>query len=240
METRKHSRVILLSGAGSGIGRATALLLDKNGFSLSLTSRNQQKLDALQSELTGDHLYVAADVRNESEVAHWMNQTVEKWGKMDALVTNAGLGYFDPVEEGKLAEWHTMVDVNIKGLLNCIYHALPHLKKSEGAQLIQLGSVASHQVFPNSGVYCATKHAVLAISQSIHLEMAKDIRVTTISPGAVATPFIEQSTNDGLVNEMRDYFAAGLKPEDVANQILHALEQPEDVTLSEIIVRPKR
>jgi len=158
---------------------------------------------------------------------------------VDVLVNNAGLGFFDPLDQGELEQWHTMVDVNIKGVLNCLHAALPSLKRL-GGHIVNIGSVASHQVFPNSGVYCATKHALLAISESIKIELMDQVRVTTISPGPVNTDFINKTTNEELQENMREYFATALRPEDVAREIIHAIETPVSVALNEIIIRPTR
>jgi NADP-dependent 3-hydroxy acid dehydrogenase YdfG len=160
-------------------------------------------------------------------------------GGIDVLLNNAGLGIFDPLENARLEDWHTMIDVNIKGVLNVLHATLPHLIESNG-HLINLGSLASHYVFPNSGIYCATKHAVFAISESVRTELAKKIRVTTISPGSVNTPFVEQTKNNELLNQLRPSFAAGMPVEWVAQQILNAIEVPEGVNVSEIIMRPFR
>jgi NADP-dependent 3-hydroxy acid dehydrogenase YdfG len=130
-----------------------------------------------------------------------------------------------------------MVDVNIKGVLNVLHTCLPHLVASTG-HVINLGSLASHFVFPNSGVYSATKHAVFAISESIRTELAKKVRVTTISPGSVNTPFVEQTKNEALLEQFRPSFAAGMPVEWVAQQIMNAIEVPKGVNVSEIIMRP--
>ena len=162
---------------------------------------------------------------------------VQQMGGIDVLLNNAGLGIFDLLENAKLEDWHTMIDVNIKGFLNVLHTCLPHLVASTG-HVLNLGSLASHYVFPNSGVYCATKHAVFAMSESIRTELAKKVRVTTISPGAVNTPFIEQTKNEALLSHFRPSFAAGMPVEWVAQQIMNAIEVPEGVNVSEIIMRP--
>ena len=125
-------------------------------------------------------------------------------------------------------------------MVNCLHFALPLLKKSLDGQIINVASVAAHQVFPNSGVYCATKHAVGAISKSLHLEMGTQLKITTISPGAVDTAFVDNTTNENMIGDLKKYFAEGLTPEVIAEQIVHCIEQPPNVTISEIIVRPKR
>jgi NADP-dependent 3-hydroxy acid dehydrogenase YdfG len=231
-------RKILITGATSGIGRATAELAAKNGHTLFLSGRNETSLSELSSELNAAGFF-AADVVQTAEVSQLVEEAKKTMGGIDVLLNNAGLGIFDPLENARLEDWHTMIDVNIKGVLNVLHATLPHLIESNG-HLINLGSLASHYVFPNSGIYCATKHAVFAISESVRTELAKKIRVTTISPGSVNTPFVEQTKNNELLNQLRPSFAAGMPVEWVAQQILNAIEVPEGVNVSEIIMRPFR
>ncbi|MFN4884765.1 MAG: SDR family oxidoreductase [Bacteroidota bacterium] len=231
-------RKILITGATSGIGKATAELAAKNGHDLFLSGRNQSALSELSKELHAVG-YFAADVVQAEEVSQLVEEAKKHMGGIDVLLNNAGLGIFDPLENANLADWHTMIDVNIKGVLNVLHATLPHLIESKG-HLINLGSLASHYVFPNSGIYCATKHAVFAISESVRTELAKKIRVTTISPGSVNTPFVEQTKNSDLLDQLRPSFAAGMPVEWVAQQILNAIEVPEGVNVSEIIMRPFR
>lgn len=231
-------RKILITGATSGIGKATAELAAKNGHDLFLSGRNQSALSELSKELHAVG-YFAADVVQAEEISQLVEEAKKHMGGIDVLLNNAGLGIFDPLENANLEDWHTMIDVNIKGVLNVLHATLPHLIESKG-HLINLGSLASHYVFPNSGIYCATKHAVFAISESVRTELAKKIRVTTISPGSVNTPFVEQTKNNDLLDQLRPSFAAGMPVEWVAQQILNAIEVPEGVNVSEIIMRPFR
>ncbi|MBM3448566.1 MAG: SDR family oxidoreductase [Bacteroidetes bacterium] len=231
-------RKILITGATSGIGKATAVLAAKNGHKLFLSGRNQSALSELCKELHAVG-YFAADVVQAEEVSQLVEEAKKDMDGIDVLLNNAGLGIFDPLENANLADWHTMIDVNIKGVLNVLHATLPHLIESKG-HLINLGSLASHYVFPNSGIYCATKHAVFAISESVRTELAKKIRVTTISPGSVNTPFVEQTKNNDLLDQLRPSFAAGMPVEWVAQQIVNAIEVPEGVNVSEIIMRPFR
>jgi NADP-dependent 3-hydroxy acid dehydrogenase YdfG len=228
---------ILITGASSGIGAASARMLHAKGYKLGLMARSTDKLNALAAEL-GERCHVlTCDVTRYEEVQSSVQRFVDTFGQIDVLINNAGLGYFDTLVGGKIEEWHTMVDVNIKGVLNVLHTCLPHLVASTG-HIINLGSLASHFVFPNSGVYSATKHAVFAISESIRTELAKKVRVTTISPGAVNTPFVEQTKNEALLAQFRPSFAAGMPVEWVAQQIINAIEVPDGVNVSEIIMRP--
>tara|TARA_B110000495_G_C22934512_1_gene546428 strand:- start:273 stop:986 length:714 start_codon:yes stop_codon:yes gene_type:complete len=236
----KSKKIIALTGASSGIGKATALALSNSPHMLVLLSRNEKKLNEIAKSLDCPVLVIPADVTNIEEMEKAFVSIEEKFGGLDILINNAGVGMFDPIDNAKLNEWHTMIDVNIKGVVNCLHFALPLLKKSLDGQIINVASVAAHQVFPNSGVYCATKHAVGAISKSLHLEMGKQLKITTISPGAVDTAFVDNTTNENMIGDLKKYFAEGLTPEVIAEQIVHCIEQPPNVTISEIIVRPKR
>lgn len=233
-------KIIVLTGASSGIGEATARALSDSPHVLIMLARNEEKMKALAAEIDCISLVIKTDVTNVEEVNNAIAIIVEKFGGIDVLINNAGLGYFDPIDEGKLDEWHTMIDVNLKGLLNITHCCIPHLKASKNGHVINVTSVAAHQVFPNSAVYSATKHAVLAISKGLHQELQKDLKVTSISPGAVNTPFVEKTTNTEMIDDLRTYFAKGMQPTTIAQQIIYALEQPKEVSISEIIVRPGR
>jgi NADP-dependent 3-hydroxy acid dehydrogenase YdfG len=234
IEFEKMKRIII-TGASSGIGLATANLLLQEGHQVGLISRSGVK-GADESE---NLMHITCDVRDYDQVAAAGRAFIERFGGVDVLVNNAGLGYFDTVFNGKIEEWHNMFDTNVKGLLNCLHVFLPELVKSTG-HIVNIGSVASHQVFPNSGVYCATKHAVWAISEAIRLELPDKVRVTTISPGSVNTPFISSTSNEEMLNQYKDYFAAGLSADVVAQQIMHAVNTPQGAVITEIIIRPNR
>lgn len=230
---------IVITGASSGIGEASARILAAKGHQLCLVARNTAKLEKLRAELGERIVICPADVKEYDEILKVNSFLKSHWKQVDVLVNNAGLGYFDKVADGKIEEWHNMFDTNVKGLLNCLHVFLPDLIASHG-QVINVGSVASHHVFVNTGVYCATKHAVFAISEALRLELPDKIRVTTISPGSVNTPFIDVTTNPKMLEEYKDYFAGGLSPEAVAAQIGHAIEAPENSVISEIVIRPAR
>jgi NADP-dependent 3-hydroxy acid dehydrogenase YdfG len=230
---------IVITGASSGIGMATASLLARKGYKLTLGARNLAKLEEIKANFPQLIQVKACDVRNYDEVTSFVEFALKVNGPIDALINNAGLGYFDTVIGGKIEEWHEMFDTNVKGLLNCLHVCLPHLIASTG-HVINLGSVASHNVFANSGVYCATKHAVFAISESLRLELPDKLRVTTISPGSTNTAFIDKTTNEEMLKNYKDYFAAGMSADVIAQQIHYALECPKEAVISEIIIRPNR
>ena len=228
---------VIITGGSSGIGAATAQLLIEKGHRVHLMGRNQAKLSEIKKQLGEQCSYTVGDVRNTEDCAAAYSEAKNAMGCVDVLINNAGLGIFDPLKEAKLEDWHEMVDTNIKGILNMIHLTLSELIERKG-HVINLGSVASHHVFANSGIYCATKHAVLAISESLKVEHSKHIRITTICPGAVNTPFIHATKNEDLLKEYVPNFEKGLDPLNIAAQMVHVIEAPEGVNISEIIIRP--
>lgn len=233
------SSVIFITGASSGIGKAAAEKLASQGHRLIITARRKDRLMELQKNYPDLVLPIELDVQDSAAVKAAIEAGVEHFGQLDVLVNNAGLGYFDPLVEGSIEQWDTMIDTNIKGLLYCIHAALPHLIASMG-HIVNLGSVASHNVFANSGIYCATKHAVWAISESIRTELADKVRVTTISPGSVNTEFVDQTTNKELLKNYKPYFAAGMTSELIADQIAWAVNAPKNAVITEIMIRPNK
>ena len=227
---------ILITGATSGIGKATFELAIAKGHTVFLTGRNEEILINLAKDYP-NAFYFRADITKIEDVVLMATEVENKINGIDVLINNAGIGIFDNFQDGKLEDWNTMIDVNIKGLLNVLHTFLPNLIKENG-HIINLGSVASHHIFPNSGVYCATKHAVLAISEGIRADLSKKVRITTISPGTVNTPFIDKTVNENLLKQFKPTFDIGMSPTIVAAQIINSIELPDDANISEIIIRP--
>lgn len=232
-------KTIIITGASSGIGKALARSLDPTRYNIVLAARSKEVLEDLAAELQGPTMVCVTDVTDVEACKSLVKKTADRFGSVDILVNNAGLGFMDQLVDGTLEQWHTMVDVNVKGVLNCLHPCLPHLVQAKG-HVINIGSIASHYVFPNSGVYCATKHAVFAISESIRVELMGKVKVTTISPGAVDTDFINKTTNETIHSNMKDYFANGMTSDTIAAQIVHVLDAPENTVVNEIILRPFR
>jgi NADP-dependent 3-hydroxy acid dehydrogenase YdfG len=225
---------ILITGGSSGIGAAAGRMLSERGHLVTIMGRNENTLRNIAQD---QFHFVVGDVRNVQDCIHAFAYAQEKMGGVDVLINNAGLGYFDPLLEANLDHWHEMVDTNIKGILNMLHTGLKTIVERKG-HIINVGSVASHHVFANSGIYCATKHAVLAIGESLKIEHGKNIRVTTISPGSVNTPFIHVTQNPELLKEYVPNFEKGLSAENIAAQMVHVIEAPAGVNISEIIIRP--
>ncbi len=231
---------ILLTGASSGIGAATARLLAQKGHKLFLLARQEEALAEIAGEFEQAQIqWLAADVTKTVDLDRACEAMIQSWGGIDVCIPNAGLGIFSPLKDARLADWKTMVDVNIQGVLNTLHSALPSLIENRG-HVIQIGSIAARNVFPNSGVYCATKHAVLALSEALRLEFREELAVTTINPGAVNTGFINQTNDDSLRESYRPQFEAGMDAAFIAEAIATAIESKGRGIFSEITVRPDR
>lgn len=237
IHTVKNQR-IFLTGASSGIGAAAARLLVEKGHRLFLISRDLSPIKSLRDTF-GDQQVILfeGDTTDSKVMSNAAQKMVKDWGGIDVCIPNAGVGVFSPISEALLSDWHRMVDVNIKGVLNTIHACLNSLVENKG-HVVQIGSVAARNVFPNSGVYCATKHAILALSESLRIEYRGRLAVTTINPGAVNTAFIEQTTQTELRESYRPQFENGMDPIFIAEAILMAITSEAQGVFSEITVRP--
>ena len=229
---------VLLTGASSGIGEACVKLLAAQGHRAVAVARRDEKLQELAAK-TPNHVFpFSADVTDAQAMVRAVDFAHEKFGTLDAVIPNAGIGYFAPLGDGQLSHWHEMVNVNITGVMNTIHPALPHLKASKGT-VVLIGSVAARQVFQNSGIYCMTKHAVLALAEAVRQDCRGEVAVSVVNPGAVDTAFIERTPDEALKAEYRPNFTAGLSPEMVAEQILHVLTSRGRGVISELTIRPE-
>lgn len=232
---------VFITGASSGIGAATALLLARQGHRVFGCARREDQLravaDQLPANLRSNLVTRALDVMDVEDHIRAVNACAHDFGSIDVAIPNAGLGIFENLAGAALKDWHAMVDVNVKGVLNTLHCCLPHLKNSKGL-VVNIGSVASRKVFPESGVYCATKHAVLALGEAIRQDLKSEVASTTICPGAVDTAFIEQTRNPELLDQYRPNFKKGMRPEFVAEHVLHAIESRGRGIVSDITLRP--
>lgn len=233
-------KVVVITGASSGIGEATARLLAENGANVVLGARRIEKLEKIVGEIQasgGIAEFKAVDVTNREDVKAFIHFAKDKFGRVDVIFNNAGVMPLSRVNALKVDEWDNMINVNIHGVLNGIAAGLPIMEAQGGGQFINTASIAAHLVGPTSAVYSATKYAVWAISDGLRQE-SKNIRVTLISPGVVETELGSDITDDaskGLLQELRQ---TALTPDAIAKAVLYAIAQPEDVDVNEIIVRP--
>ena len=235
------SRVVLITGASSGIGAATARHLAALGHRVVLGARRTERLVALAGELraAGGKADVAQlDVTRLESMREFVDFAVERYGHIDVLVNNAGVMPLSKLEARKIDEWNRMIDVNIRGVLHGIACALPGMQRRRSGQFINIASIGAYTVSPTAAVYCATKFAVAAITEGLRQEVGGDIRVTLVSPGVVESELAE-SISDGLARDtMRAFRKVAIKPEAIARAIAFAIDQPADVDVSEMIVRP--
>jgi len=235
-----EGKVVAITGASSGIGEATARVLAGLGMRVVIGARRTDQLERLAGEIRaagGDVRVRAVDVTQRAEVEAFVGVAEAEFGRLDVMVNNAGLMPLSPLRALKVEEWDRMVDVNIKGVLYGVAAALPVMEAQGSGQIINLSSIGGHRVTPTAAVYCATKFAVRAISDGLRQETDR-IRVTVISPG-VTTSELASTISDPIAREeMAAFRAVAISPDAVARAIAYAIEQPEDVDVSEIIVRP--
>ncbi|MFS8210874.1 SDR family oxidoreductase [Paenibacillus sp. S29] len=242
LEGRIENKVVVITGASSGIGEATALLLAERGAKVVLGARGVERLEALATRISnggGEAVYARTDVRRREDLCNLVNLACERYGKLDVLVSNAGVMPISPLEDLCVEDWEDMIDVNIKGVLYGIAAALPIFRKQGSGHFVNIASVAGHKTVPNQSVYSGTKFAVRAISEGLRQEAGDKLRVTIISPGIVQTNFTEGMTNPALRDQLaaiRDKLA--MTPDAVARAIGFAIEQPADIDVNEIVIRP--
>jgi NADP-dependent 3-hydroxy acid dehydrogenase YdfG len=235
-----EKKVVLITGASSGIGKATALLLAKKGIQVVLGARRTDRLAAIASEIqsrNGSAPYHSLDVTSLEQMQAFVNFAKEKFGRIDVMINNAGVMPLSKLEVGKLDEWNQMIDVNIRGVLHGIAAGLPLMQQQGSGQFINLSSVAGHAVYPTAAVYCATKFAVMAISEGLRQEV-NNIRVTVISPGVTESELADSISDSAARQAMQAFRQVAIPPEAIANAISFAIDQPQDVDVSELIVRP--
>lgn len=233
-----QKKVIVITGASSGIGEATARALVNAGASVMLAARRVDRLESLVKELGDQAAAHTTDVTDKQQVLDLAQATLKRFGKIDGWVNNAGLMPLSMMIEGKVDEWDQMVDVNIKGVLYGIHAALPSMLKQGFGDIVNIASVAGHTVFPAGAVYCGTKYAVRAISEGLRHELAGKVRVTIISPGAVATELADHISSKDVKGFMQPVLDIAISPTAIADAIVYALSQPRDVSVNEILIRP--
>ncbi len=233
-------KTILITGASSGIGEATARLLGASGARLMLGARRTDRLEARVGEIEaagGTAAFAALDVTDAASVEAFAQAALGRYGRIDVLVNNAGVMPLSPLAALKTDEWKRMIDVNVHGVLNGIAAVLPRFVAQGGGQFVNVASLGAHYVVPTGAVYCATKFAVWAITDGIRREH-DNIRATIISPGVVESELADTITHEATIEAMAAFRASMLKADAVARAIRYAIAQPDDVDVSEIIVRP--
>jgi NADP-dependent 3-hydroxy acid dehydrogenase YdfG len=245
MSNNIAGKVVVITGASSGLGEATARLLAAEGARVVLGARRAERIQTLADELTGGGgkaLAVPTDVTDRDQVKRLVDLAVQTYGRIDVMINNAGLMPQSLLEHLKVDEWDRMIDVNLKGVLYGIAAALPHMQRQRAGHIINVSSVAGHKVGPGSAVYSATKHAVRALSEGLRQEVKPwNIRTTVISPGAVATELPNTVTDPDVAERVNKLYAEVAIPADsFARAVVYAMSEPEDVDVNEILFRPTR
>jgi NADP-dependent 3-hydroxy acid dehydrogenase YdfG len=235
-------KVVVITGASSGIGEATARHLASLGAIVSLGARRKERLDKLVNEINaagGKALAFSTDVTKREQVEDLVNSTVEAFGKIDVIFNNAGIMPLSRIENLCYGEWESMIDVNIKGVLYGVGAAFPYFKMQKSGHFINVSSVAGHKVAPTSAVYSATKFAVAALSEGLRQEVkAYNLRTTVISPGAILTELAGHISDPEARQGMSFLDSIGISPDAIARAVAYAIDQPQDVDINEIFLRP--
>jgi NADP-dependent 3-hydroxy acid dehydrogenase YdfG len=235
-------KVVAITGASSGIGEATALLLAAGGAKIVLGARRSERLEALAARITtagGAAVWTRTDVRRREDLTALVAFARREYGRLDVLINNAGIGPLSPLDELRVEEWDQMIDINFKGVLHGIAAALPVFREQGCGHVVNTVSTAGLRVVPNQAVYAATKNAVRTLSEGLRQEAGPDLRVTMVSPGFVGTDFVDSTTSP----EVRAQLAASrdkvaIPPEAIARAIAFAIEQPAGVDVGDVVVRP--
>ncbi|MCZ0730992.1 SDR family oxidoreductase [Mycolicibacterium iranicum] len=238
-----ESKIILVTGASSGIGEAVAQRLAADGHHVVAGARREDRLDQLAAKIKdagGSIETRRLDVTDPADVTAFVDAAVAAHGRVDVVVNNAGVMPLSRLDALLVDEWNRMIDVNVRGLLHGIAAALPHFKRQGGGHFITVASIGAHEVVPTAAVYCATKYAAWAITEGLRLESDPSIRVTTVSPGVVESELADTISDPNAAAAMKDYRAEAISPDAIARGIAYAINEPADVDVNELIIRPAR
>ncbi len=242
MSNNIEGKIVVITGASSGLGEATARMLSAHGATVVLGARRVERIVALADELVrggGQALALQTDVTRSEDIQRLVDGAVEKYGRIDVMINNAGLMPSSPLERLKIADWDRMIDVNIKGVLYGIAAALPHMQQRKSGHIVNVSSVAGHKVRAGTAVYSATKHAVRVLTEGLRQEVkAYNIRTTIVSPGAVATELPDSVTEADVAAGVKAFYEIAIPADSFARAVVYALSQPDDVDINEILFRP--
>ncbi len=239
-----RDKVVIVTGASSGIGYATALALSKAGAKVAAGARRVDKLESLKNEVRengGEILIKNLDVTKKEECDSFINLVTKTWNRIDILINNAGIMPLSFFKNLKISEWEEMIDVNLKGVLFCTAAVIPYMITKKTGHIVNISSVAGRIIFPAGSVYCATKHAITAFSEGLRQELSQryNIKVTCIEPGVVSTELPNTITDKSLESFVESVKKMeSLKAEDIANAIIYSLESPHYLNINEILLRP--
>lgn len=238
-----ESKIILVTGASSGIGEAVAERLASEGHRVIAGARREDRLHELADRIgrSGGSIEVRRlDVTDRADVAAFVDAAVETHGRVDVIINNAGVMPLSRLDALLTDEWDRMIDVNVRGLLNGIAATLPHFQRQGGGHFITVASVGAHEVVPTAAVYCATKYAAWAITEGLRMEVDPSVRVTTVSPGVVESELADTISDPTAASAMQSYRADSIPPDAIARGISYAIGEQAEVDVNELIIRPAR
>lgn len=240
MSTLK-GKVVVITGASSGIGEATARLLAEKGALVVIGARRLDRLETLASAIQatgGSVVYQQLDVTELEQMKTIVTLAQSHFGQVDVIINNAGVMPLSPLEALKINEWNRMIDVNIRGVLHGIAAGLPIMKEQGFGQFVNVASIGAYEVSPTASIYCATKFAVRAITEGLRQEVGSHIRATLVSPGVTESELADSITDDGARQLMKEYRRVALPASAIARSIAYAIEQPDGVDVNELVIRP--
>ncbi|MET8902627.1 SDR family oxidoreductase [Streptomyces sp. NPDC048232] len=235
------AKVVLVTGASSGIGEATAHRLAADGHRVFLGARRTDRLEELAGRITaegGTAAFRRLDVTDAADVRAFVSAAAERWGRVDVLVNNAGVMPLSPLAALKVDEWDRMIDVNVRGVLHGVAAALPVMRRQGGGHVVNIASVGAYEVVPTAAVYCATKFAVRALSEGLRQESDGSIRVSVVSPGVTESELADSISDPRAREDMKTYRSVALPASAIADAVAFAVSRPAGVDVNEIVVRP--
>lgn len=241
MMSALDGKVVVITGASSGIGETTARLLASQGAHVVIGARRLERLEALASDIRAEGGSVAhqqLDVTELDQMKAIVLMAQRRFGRLDVVVNNAGVMPLSPLEALKIDEWNRMIDVNIRGVLHGIAAGLPIMREQGFGQFVNVASIGAYEVSPTAAVYCATKYAVRAITEGLRQEVESNICVTLVSPGVTESELAASITDEGARQLMKEYRRIALPASAITRSIAYAIEQPEGVDVNELIIRP--
>lgn len=237
-------KVVAITGASSGMGKVIAIELAKNGAKVVLGARRAEQLQKLVEEIKsegGEATFVQIDLKNKADLVRLVNTAVEQYGKLDVIVNNAGVSQLSRIDELDIDGWEEMIDINLKGVLYGMVAAIPVFKQQESGHIVNIISTSGIKIVPMQGVYAGTKNAVRTIAEAFRQESDGTIRITGISPGVVKTGFAENIKNKEMKTIIKNNMEnLAISPDAIANAVIYAISQPDDVEVGDIVIRPSK
>lgn len=237
-------KVVAITGASSGMGKTIAIELAKNGAKVVLGARRTERLQQIVEEIKskgGEAAFAKIDVKNKTDLVRLVNTAVEQFGKLDVIVNNAGVSQLSRIDELDIDGWEEMIDINLKGVLYGMAAAIPVFKQQQSGHIINIISTSGIKIVPMQGVYAGTKNAVRTIAEAFRQESDGKIRITGISPGVVRTDFAEGIKNKEMKTIItKNMENLAISPDAIANAVIYAISQPNDVEVGDIVIRPSK